>query len=574
MNRHLKQVESLIFLLIFISFFVVGKIAVADTLGQNLKFNVNAKFDKYERTNLDATLRHVSDRLYFYVEDSYWNGLNSFNQNRLLNNISNLAKEFETNIYAKEIQSFGNEPNPGIDSDPRITVLLEEVVKGNGGYFDTSNNYSRQESSSSNEREMVAISIESVLSGIDFAKVFLAHEFQHLISFNQKDTLNSVPEDVWLNELRSEYAVSLVGYNKPFETSSLKRRFDAFIENPSDSLTEWHNEISDYAVINAFGEYLVEQYGDHVVFNTLKSKLAGIPSINKYFADRGYSEKFEDVFGYWMAAMYVNDQSQNPRLGLRNPDLKYVRVQPQQIVSLSSGLSEFSISQNIKPWQALWTEFNLGAISGDQSKSLKISVNGQTGKIFPVFYLVFHNNGSIQFGRIQLNSGKGSAYILNSEKGLRKAIVMVTDGTKVSDFRANEDFSFVNIGASIIETKKAEAQTLKDGSLIKRPREKEIYVIWGKYKRYLAPGTISLYGHLNSANAVEVEPAVFDSYQTSNYVKYVDDEKVYAVWPDESKHWLNITPAQWDASGRDWNAIFTINDLELNYYKTGADITR
>lgn len=570
-----KKIKSQLFLsAIILSIFLVSFSAYADTLGQNVKFNVNAKYDKYERTSLDATLRQVSDRLYFYVEDSYWNGLSSFNQNRLLTNISNLAKEFETNIYPKEVQSFGSEPNPGIDGDPKITVLLEEVVKGNGGYFDTSNNYSRKESSSSNEREMVAVSVEAVLSGIDFAKVFLAHEFQHLISFNQKDTLNGIFEDIWLNELRSEYAVSLVGYNKPFETSSLKRRFDAFIENPSDSLTEWQNEIPDYAVINAFGEYLAEQYGDHVVLNTLKSELAGIPSINKYFADRGYGEKFEDVFGYWMAAMYLNDQSQNPRLGLRNPDLKYVRIRPQQVISLSSTLSEFSISQNVKPWQASWTEFNLGAIFGDQSRSLKISVNGQTGKISPVFYLVFRNDDSVEFGKIQLNGGKGSAYILNSGNGLKKVVVMVTDGTKISDFKANEDSSFINIGASIIETKKAEAQTLKDGYLIKRPREKEIYVIWGKYKRYLMPGVINLYGHLNLANVIEVEPEVFNSYQTSNYVKYVNDEKVYAVWPEGSKHWLNITPAQWDASGRDWNAIFTINDSELNYYKIGADIVK
>lgn len=88
------------------------------------------------------------------------------------------------------------------------------------------------------------------------------------------------------------------------------------------------------------------------------------------------------------------------------------------------------------------------------------------------------------------------------------------------------------------------------------------------------PGVISLYGHLNVANAIEIELEVFNSYTTSNYIKYLNDEKVYAVWPEGSKHWLNITPQQWDASGRDWGAIFTINDLEVNYYKTGEDIIR
>ena len=115
---------------------------------------------------------------------------------------------------------------------------------------------------------------------------------------------------------------------------------------------------------------------------------------------------------------------------------------------------------------------------------------------------------------------------------------------------------------------------VKDGSLIHKKGEKEIYVVWGKYKRYLTPGIISLYGHLDPNKAIGVEPEKFNAYQTSNYVKHADDERVYAVWPDETKHWLNITPRLWDESGRSWGAIFTINDLELNYYKTGEEIKR
>ena len=73
---------------------------------------------------------------------------------------------------------------------------------------------------------------------------------------------------------------------------------------------------------------------------------------------------------------------------------------------------------------------------------------------------------------------------------------------------------------------------------------------------------------------MEVDETTFHSYTTTNYVRYVNEEQVYAVWPDGTKHWLNITPQQWDISSRDWGAIFTINDLELNVYKTGVDITR
>lgn len=46
------------------------------------------------------------------------------------------------------------------------------------------------------------------------------------------------------------------------------------------------------------------------------------------------------------------------------------------------------------------------------------------------------------------------------------------------------------------------------------------------------------------------------------------------LWPDGTKHWLNISAAQWDASGRDWGAIFIINDREAAFYAAGADIVR
>ena len=100
-----------------------------------------------------------------------------------------------------------------------------------------------------------------------------------------------------------------------------------------------------------------------------------------------------------------------------------------------------------------------------------------------------------------------------------------------------------------------------------------MYVIWGPYRRYLPQGVLALYG-FQDRPVISVDDATFASFTTSNYVRAVGTEPVYAVWPDGTKHWLNITPAQWDASGRDWNAIFVINPAEANYYATGADITR
>ena len=43
-------------------------------------------------------------------------------------------------------------------------------------------------------------------------KDFIAHELQHLINWNQKERLVDLKEDVWLNEMRSEYVPSLLDY--------------------------------------------------------------------------------------------------------------------------------------------------------------------------------------------------------------------------------------------------------------------------------------------------------------------------------------------------------------------------
>ena len=229
---------------LLVSFFVSASYASADIMGDVRTFSVNSKYDEFSRTALSATLRHLSNKVYFYVDDRYWVGLNQFEKNILLNNLDNLGREFDDNIYSKETDFFGFEPNPGIDDDARVVVLVEDLIKGNGGYFETANLYSRELAPGSNEREMVAVNTESLGS---FGKIFLAHEFQHLISFNQKDLLRNTSEDIWLNELRSEYANTVAGYNDSFQNSNLNRRLDTFLTEPSDSLVEWPNVILDYS---------------------------------------------------------------------------------------------------------------------------------------------------------------------------------------------------------------------------------------------------------------------------------------------------------------------------------------
>ena len=537
---------------ITVSFFASISDISADILGQTQTFNVNSKYDQFSRISLTATLRNVSNHAYFYVENKYWDDLNPNQRNSLNDSVSILAREFDDNIYSKETQFWGAEPNPGIDNDPRITILLEVLIPGNGGYFDSSNQYLKTNISNSNEREVLFMSVGAG----SLAKVFLGHEFQHLISHNQKELIRKVGEDVWLNELRSEYSVSLLGYNDNFYNSNLERRVDTFLENPSDSLTEWPNVSLDYAQVALLGQYLFEQFGPPILKETLQSSSVGIDSINQFLQSHNYPEQFSNIFENWTVANYLNNISVDKRYGYQKEELKNIYVIPQQ--SFLSYPSINTFNYNLKSWQSAWYKYNFSFLPFD--KALKISYNPDY--LFKVLY-------ADNLGRVGVLSNPG--YIINPG-GLSSVVLMPINEIKTSDFDDEETPREISISINYVDN--ASAQPIANGTLIKRPREPEIYVVEGKYKRYLRPEIIKLYGHLDASKAIELDDKTFNSYTTANYVRSINDKKVYAVCPDCSKHWLNMSGEYFTQSGRDWGAIFTINESEFLSYKKGADIIR
>lgn len=553
-----RIISRLLALAAIIMPFFIFSYASADILGQSEIFNTNETFDNFDRTSVSATLRYVGSNAYFYVDDKFWNSLNFVGKNRVSDGIANLSNEFDYNIYPKETSFWGQEPRPGIDGDNRMVILLEELKQGNGGYFSTANGFSKSVDPESNEREMVVISADAVAG--QYAKIFLTHEFQHLISFNQKELLRKTSDDVWLNELRSEYSVTQTGYNDFFTTSNLERRAKTFFENPSDSLVEWPNAGLDYALVALFAEYVVDQYGVNFLRETLQTDIAGISSINSVLANRGNGDTFIEVFAGWMAANYINDKSANSKFGYSHSGLKNFKANPQRINILSgSELTVFDYS--LKPWQIYGHKFLIGdSLSGNKAIKLSPAYNSK---------FAYADN----LGRLSVIS---KDFYVTDPGGPQYFFIFPVNDKKISDFDKNEDASVLTLSVAFIEKTLGMnfGSALKDGSLIKKARESEVYVVEGKYKRYLRPEIIALYGHLVGITPLEVGEAAFHSYTTANYVRYVNEERVYAIWPDGTKHWLNITPQQWDASGRDWNAIFVVNDLELNAYGTGLDIIR
>ena len=529
----------------------------ADTLGEHHTFFVNSTYDTTGRTSVPVTLEYVSAHAYFYVEDSYLNNLSASDRANFDQQLIASAQEFDNNIYPKETAFWGSEPNPGIDNDPRVTIMLERLKTGTGGYFDSTNEYPVAQAPTSNQREMIIGNVLSVSTG-QF-KVFVAHEFQHLISFNQKELLHNVSEDTWLNELRSQYSITYDGYSDNYANSDLRQRVDAFLSDPTDSLTEWPNTNIDYASATLFGNYLAERFGPAILTDTGKSALTGIASIDQWLLAHQQTETFADVFADWEWANYLNNTSQNSAFGYANQNLQIIHVPPTDSEQLSAqALNVYSYS--LKPWQPAWDQFRTASITAGQN--IKISWQGSG---FQVYYA--DATGTEHF------IGNGDIITPPSTGSF---LLMPVNSYKTTSFGTTEVPSTITLSIQYttqVQILMSPAPLIQDGSLIVHAGTPDIYVVEGPYKRYLAPDVLKFYG-LDASTAITVPEGAFQSYMPTNYIREVDEQKVYAVWPDGTKHWLNMTAQQFNDSHRDWNSVFIVNSLESNYYKIGPDITQ
>jgi len=586
----MKHLRQYFFVAIFLLFAASCR---ADTLGQSQPFFISPQFDIRSRTQVSAVLAAISNRAYFYVESSYWTGVSSDVRNQTLDEIASLGKEFDQRIYPIETQFFGSEPNPGIDGDPKITILLSPLAENAGGYFDTANEYKMGQVPNSNEREMVYLNI-AALSDQGKIRAFLAHEFQHLISFNQKEKLRNVADDTWLNELRSEYAITLLGYNDSFPSSNLGNRLRSFVGNPSDSLTEWKNIPADYGQIDLFGEYLAEHWSPKVIADTLDSSSIGIASINDALKQNGFSDSFLDIFSQWTAANILNDASVNPRFGYVRDGLKTFHIAPTKTFSNLSDNVTLVLSDIIKDWQGKWYEVSQFANGG--KNTLEINFSSPSLVSFNVYYLILKTDGSQTLSLFTPTVSSSGLYISGIGADVKKVLLMPVKKDKISGFTADETAVPLVLSVDRAESAPQEAVIapaliptpappaaaiqfplvgIPDGSLIRAEGDYKVYVVNDHWRRHITSSQIfNFYPQFGFDKVKIISPSILVQYQESDLIRYQLGQKVYDVDETGLKHWLNMSAEQFSASGRDWSSIFVVNLRELNFYSVGSTIIR
>lgn len=450
---------SNIFIIFFLVFLFTPFFCSADYQGQQVNFFVDKNYDLLGREQLSASLLSITPKIYFYVDNNYWESLQSDQKQEALDSFNSLSIEYQNKIYPTLTSLFGSEWNPGIDNDSHITVLFEQIRKDAGGYFTNGNEYYKAQYPPSNEREMFYLNTESINSPL--LKSYFAHEFQHLIAFNQKEKIFGTQEETWLNEMRSEIAISILGYNDVYQGSNLQKRVKSFLEKPTDSLTDWEGKVYDYGILNLFSQYILDYYGTDIFSQTIKTSDIGMTSINKYLSQRGFQEKFSDIFTNWTIAVLINNCSYGDKYCYKKESLKKLQVVPTTNFLPISGRSSLQVSKAVKNWAGNWEKF----IGGSLVLNLEFSADSDSNFRMP--YIIEDSLGKLSVNFLKLDAlQKGNIIVPNFGSKNVSLTIVPSLQSKLSNFDSEDIGAQYSFKASIVDS--SEVPSLQDQQIIDR----------------------------------------------------------------------------------------------------------
>jgi hypothetical protein len=246
---------------------------------------------------IDATLAYVTEYVYFWVED----GLD-LNQAEL----TAVAQQFENEFYPQIIRLFGEVWTPGVDGDPRFSVLhTKNGTDDELGRFSSDDEFPQSLYRTSNEQELIYLNMGELTLGSDLYFGTLVHEVQHLIQWYVDPS-----ETVWLNEGLSQLAEIYVGFDDTAPSED-------YLDQPETQLNSWDYEdeqvYAHYAGAYLFSVYLWEQLGDEAIQELVRHPANGMAAVWAILQGYRLDTSLEQFTAAWAAANYLdNEDAERP----------------------------------------------------------------------------------------------------------------------------------------------------------------------------------------------------------------------------------------------------------------------
>lgn len=310
----------------------LGKETLGDRTLNAIPYALGDSRSFYNDTDrITATLMGITDHTYFWVEDG---------QDYDPADIQAAADRFENEYYERLTNLFGEYWTPGIDNDPRISLLHIRSSSGDElGFFNSDDEYPQSLFRYSNEQELVYLNMDELRLGSDLYFATLVHEVQHLIQWYVDPS-----ESTWLNEGLSQLAEIYLGFDDTAETTD-------YLNNPTIRLNHWEYDedlvYAHYAGAYMLSVYLWEQLGDTAVQELVRHPADGMASIHAILQGYAPDLTLEQFMGNWAAANLLDDTSTDPRfhyqnLDFRRPDTAYTAI-PSETLEIETELNQYGV---------------------------------------------------------------------------------------------------------------------------------------------------------------------------------------------------------------------------------------
>jgi hypothetical protein len=228
-----------------------------------------------------------------------------------------------TTIFGYEYGG-GEGGDGGRDGDQHIGILIYDIdfdyaagqTGGVLGYFWGKDFYPQDQLSSekSNNAELFYVDCHFMDRYPSWIYSTLAHEYQHMINFNNKFIAQGLDTPEWADELCSMAAEDLVLSNLGMSPASdgPQTRLDEFNYHYSESgVTDWlgsPDTLKSYASAFAFGAYLERNYGGARLFQAMASNArVGEQSISSALGSLGYADSFAEAFSHFGEALVFSE---------------------------------------------------------------------------------------------------------------------------------------------------------------------------------------------------------------------------------------------------------------------------
>jgi hypothetical protein len=272
-------------------------------LGQTDTFRVS-DWGADQSIHLAATVQYIGDNVVIYGEKG-----RAFPTDF----ISGLGDRFDDEIYPTLTQVLGPVPDPGIDGQHRIVILLYDFRDDRVfGAFDSGDVDPFTPSPDSNRRDMFTLNMTPLVADPDKAASTSAHELAHLIMFNGDYLEDLSPNRAyegrvapWVEEGVAMYAQLACGFG-----SSAEGQLRSFELSSNKNLTFWINDNEGYGASYTLMAYLADRLGTEFVRELVAQPEDGIAGIEAVLEARGvFDTRFGPLFDDWVIANFLDGRS-------------------------------------------------------------------------------------------------------------------------------------------------------------------------------------------------------------------------------------------------------------------------